>query len=257
MGKRRKILSTTTTARQSTTGVLAGVGPKFVIVVQQQGVRAGRSTIAVNLAAVCGRSSVLHNDIEDAAVVAAGVDPAGSLETWAHRTPEEAPPFDYLLTQGRLGVLSRLAGDPARKRVIVDAPALAAGEDPVGGSASADAARELLELADFAIVPVTRDEESWVSAASIIESVLKPRGIRFFVVVNLHDPEDGDSALDPVKRWADERGYPRAADPIRKYKVHAHAGESGLTVVEYKPSGTTLRAREDFMNLALCMEQNL
>jgi chromosome partitioning protein len=250
-------LSTTTSTYQAAVGAGAGIGPKFIVVVQQRGVRAGVSTIAVNLAAVCGRSSVLHNDITDAAVVAAGIDPRGSLEAWSDRVPEEALPFDYLLTRGRLGVLSRLAGDPARKRVIVDSPGLASGDDPVGRCEVPDAAREVLDLADLAVVPVTPDQGSWTAAESVIETVLKPRRIRFFVVVNLHDPENGDGALDPVKRWADGRSYPRAADPIRKYKVHAHSGENGLTVVEYKTSGTTLRAREDFLTLALCMEQLL
>ena len=238
-------------------------GPKFIIVIQQKG-GAGKSTITVNLAAVAGRSSVMQTSNEDAAVVAAGIDPQGSLEAWADQVPEESLPFDYLVTRGRVGELTKLKDDPARRRVIVDTPGFmeidpdaAWGDDPLGDSRVADALREVLDLADLAIVPISPEWLSWAPCEFTIERILKPRGIPFIVVVNLHDPRDGDTALDKVKKWIDERGYPRMNEPIRKYKIHAHAAEDGLTVVEYKESGTALRAREDFMNLALCVEQAL
>ncbi|WP_328908002.1 ParA family protein [Streptomyces sp. NBC_00234] len=249
--------------KQATNVAVAATGPKFIIVIQQKG-GAGKSTITVNLAAASGRSSVMQNDIEDAAVVAAGIDPQGSLEGWADQVPEEALPFDYLVTRGKVGILSELRDNPSRKRVIVDTPGFmeidpdaAWGDDPLGESRVADALREVLELADLAIVPITPEWLSWAPAEFTIERILKPRGIPFIVVINLHDPRDGDTALDKVKTWIDQRSYPRMADPIRKYKIHAHAAEDGLTVVEYKESGTALRAREDLMNLALCVEQAL
>jgi chromosome partitioning protein len=255
---------TQTSAQRSAAGVAASAtGPKFIIVIQQKG-GAGKSTITVNLAAVSGRSSIMQNDIEDAAVIAAGVDPQGSLEDWADRVPEEALPFDYLVTRGKVGVLTDLKGNPSRRRVIVDTPGFmeidpdsAWGDDPLGESRVADALREVLGLAHLAIVPITPEWLSWKPAEFTIERILKPRGIPFLVVINLHDPRDGDTALDAVRKWVDERGYPRMADPIRKYKIHASAAENGLTVVEYRESGTALRAREDFMSLALCVEQAL
>ena len=257
-------MSTTTPAQRSATDVVTrATGPKFIIVIQQKG-GAGKTTITVNLAAVSGRSSVMQNDIEDAAVVAAGIDPQGSLEDWADNVPEEALPFDYVVTRGKVGLLSELKGQASRRRVFVDTPGFLEinpdadwGDNPMGESRVAAALFEVLELADLAIVPITPEGMTHRPAEFTIERVLKPRGIPFLVVINLHDPRDGDTALDKVKLWCDERGYPRMADPIRKYKIHAHAAENGLTVVEYKESGTALRAREDFMNLALCVEQHL
>jgi chromosome partitioning protein len=250
-------------AQKQAPAVTTTAGPKFVIVIQQKG-GAGKSTITVNLAAVSGRSSVMQNNIEDAAVIAAGIDPQGSLEAWADQVPEEALPFDYLVTRGKVGILTELKGNPNRRRVIVDTPGFmeidpdaAWGDDPLGESRVADALREVLELAHLAIVPITPEWLSWAPAEFTIERILKPRNIPFIVVINLHDPRDGDTALDKVKKWIDDRGYRRTPDPIRKYKIHAHAAEDGLTVVEYKESGTALRAREDFMNLALCVEQAL
>ncbi|MFD8954622.1 ParA family protein [Streptomyces xanthophaeus] len=236
-------------------------GPKFIIVIQQKG-GAGKSTITVNLAAVAGRSSVQHTN-QEAAVIAAGVDPQGSLEAWADRVPEEALPFDYLVTRGKVGILSQLRGS-GRRRIIVDTPGFmeidpdaAWGDDPLGESRVADALREVLDLADLAIVPITPEWLSWQPAEFTIERILKPRGIPFIVVINLHDPRDGETALDRVRAWIAERGYPTMSAPIRKYKIHANAAENGLTVVEYKESGTALRAREDFLSLALCVEQAL
>lgn len=263
MGKSTEVPLTTLQESATDDASAAAAGPRYIIVIQQKG-GAGKSTITVNLSAVAGRSSVMQNDIEDAAVIAAGIDPQGSLEKWADRVPEEALPFDYLVTRGRVGDLTQLKDNPARKRIIVDTPGFmeidpdsAWGEDPLGESRVADALREVLALAHLAIVPITPEWLSWEPCEFTIERILKPRGIPFLVVINLHDPRDGDTALDRVKAWIDERGYPRMADPIRKYKIHAHAAEDGLTVVEYKESGTALRAREDFMSLALCVEQAL
>lgn len=240
----------------------AGERPKVVIVIQQKG-GAGKSTITVNLAALMGRSSPQSSEGESP-VVAAGIDPQGSLEEWADRVPEEALPFDYLVTRGEVGVLSELRTTPGLRRIIVDTPGFmeidpdaAWGGDPLGEGRVAAALREVLDIADLAIVPVTTEFMSWSPAEFTIERILKPKKIPFLVAINLHDPRDGDSALERVAAWADDRAYPRLRQPIRKYKIHAAAAENGLTVVQYRESGSALRAREDFMSLALAVEQAL
>jgi chromosome partitioning protein len=238
-------------------------GPKVVVVIQQKG-GSGKSTITVNLAAVSGASSVMHNDVEDAAVVAAGIDPQGSLERWADRVAEEYLPFDYVVTRGELGIIPGLAKDPNRKRIYVDTPGFMEvddkakwGADPLGDGKAADAMREVLDIADLAIVPITPEWLSWEPAEFTIERVLKPRGIPFLVVVNMWDPRDGEASLIKVNKWVDERSYPRMADPVRRYTIHSNAAEKGQVVTQYKSSGTALRAKEDFSALALTVEQVL
>ncbi|MET9206755.1 ParA family protein [Streptomyces bacillaris] len=240
---------------------------KVIVVIQQKG-GAGKSTITVNTAACAGRSAVMSNADEStgAPVVAAGIDVQGTLEKWCAGVREEALPFDYVVTKSKLDILPNIINDPDRRRIIVDTPGFLDvdpdakwGDDPLGDSRTADALREVLEVADLALVPITPSKITWDECEYTIERVLKPRGIPFLVVINMHDPgkDKTETQLNKVKAWIDERNYPRVADPIRRYAIHEHAYENGDLVTEYKMSGTALKAREDFMRVALTMEQML
>lgn len=238
---------------------------KLIVVIQRKG-GAGKSTLTVNLAAVSGESNPAEPD-QDAPVVAAGIDPQGSLEQWARKVPEKKLPFDYVVTKGRLGEIPNLLADPIVRRGYVDTPGFIdtnpdAGpdDDPLGDGRAGDAMREVLEYADLALVPVVPVESmTWSPAEFTIENVLKPRGIPFLVVIN-----NWDSGKDPrrvdlaeMQKWCTDRGYPYAPHPIRRYKIHAQAAEKGLTVIQYADNGTTLRAKTDFYQLALAVEAAL
>lgn len=230
-----------------------------VVVGRKGGV--GKSTITVNLAAVIGENTTPNPGGEDSPVVAAGIDPQGSIEKWADRVEEDELPFDYLSASGDNTMIPSLCKDASVKRIIVDTPGFMdvspeqlRAKDPLGVGEAADALRAVLDVADRAIVPITTEWLSWDPVEFTIERVLRPRGIPFLVVINLWDPRDGREDLDKTIAWVDAHEYRRAPMPIRRYKIHTNAAERGLVVTRYPSSGTALRAREDFYKLALALD---
>jgi chromosome partitioning protein len=242
---------------------------KVVALVQQKG-GSGKSTLTVNLAAVAGQNNPPATPEDPCPVVAAGVDRQGSLESWARRVPEDKLPFDYVVTKGRVGEITELVQDPAVRRVFVDTPGFMDTDpdapldaDPLGDGPAAKAMEEVLQHTDLALVPITPEFLTHEPAQFTIERVLKPRGIRFLVVINMWDSgsdreKDGvHPELEKLREWCRVRNYPFAPQAVRRYKIHAKAPENGLTVIQYAESGTALRAREDIYRLALTVEQAL
>ncbi|MFB7668313.1 ParA family protein [Kitasatospora sp. NPDC056138] len=232
----------------------------FAVIARKGGV--GKTTITVNLAAVAGQNNPAGDPEAPAPVVAAGIDPQGSLEEWAERVPEKGLSFDYVTTRGKAGVLAELKKDPGLSRIYVDSPGFMDTDadndmavDPLGKGNAANALRDLLDITDVAIVPITTDWMSHSPAEFTIERVLKPRQIPFIVVINMWESRDGKADLEDAIKWADERGYRRAPEPIRKLTLHSRAAKRGEVVTNYAPSGTSLRAREDFYKLSLAVEQ--
>ncbi|MFP8886823.1 ParA family protein [Streptomyces mangrovi] len=237
---------------------------RVITLIQQKG-GAGKSTIAVNLAAVSGDSTPPTSPDAPCPVVAAGIDPQGSLEGWARKVPEERLPFDYLVTKGRLGEIPKLLEDPDVLRVYVDTPGFVDldpeadidAPDPLGSGPAGEAMREVLDHTDLALVPIVPVETLTHSPAEFtIERVLRPRNIPFRVVINNWDSGADRTKADlrEMQKWCEDRGYPYMKQAVRRYKLHAKAPESGLTVIQYPESGTALRGREDFFKLALAVE---
>lgn len=216
----------------------------------------GKSTIAVNLAAVAADVLGAGDDPGSSSPVAAvSVDPQGSAIWWADRIDDL--PFHVVQAHDDIDGLRRLNKLPGIRHVYVDTPGWIDltntddASDPLGHGPSGDALRAVLEVADHVIVPIETEPLSFDPTARTIRKVLEPRGIPHTVVINNWDPRDGTRDLEETKDFIRANGWPLANTVIRHYKLHTRASADGLVVTEYPANRVALQAREDFYRLAL------
>ncbi len=211
---------------------------RIVAVVQQKG-GVGKTTIAVNLAAVTAEHSrVLVVDADHV---------QHSATDWAEASEAEgatAWPFDFT-DDARPEVLSQLRAASDYDTIIVHTP---------GSLAPSEIQRTglVLDSADFVIVPMEPQPLSVTPLMRTIKSVIEPRGLEYRVLLSRVGREEAQQKRrDETIARLDEMGIPRLRTVIRQYVVHSDAPATGGVVTTYPESRQTVHAISDFSSLAL------
>lgn len=227
------------------------MGRVHAVINQKGGV--GKTTVVVHTAATV--ADALNGTPDNSPVLGVSVDPQASMFEWAKRATRQTDegeistlPFDFVQCHEDPSQLAKLKKLRGYQHIFVDTPGAL---DMPGSSERMQILRQVLEVADDVIVPVEPEPLAFTPASRTVETVIKPSGKPFKIVVNNHDPRDGDRDLRQTLEYIERRHYPRFNTIIRHYKLHTRAPAGGLTVVGYAANRVAMEARKDFLKFGL------
>jgi chromosome partitioning protein len=217
----------------------------------------GKTTAAVNLAAVTYDVLVQPEPIQFALaeefgdptspVMVASTDPQGSAVWWSQRVENSNSgglPFDFAQVFGiaELRALRRLG----KQHIFIDTPGSITGSEEDEALLAA-----VIEECDDVLVPMLPEPLCYDPTARTIDSLIRPYGKPFRVVINGWDPRDGDTDLRQTAEYVRRMGWPLCNTVVRRYKIHTRASAEGMVVTQYPKNRVALEASQDFLRLAL------
>lgn len=219
------------------------MGRIHAVINQKGGV--GKTTVVVHTAATV--ADALHGTPDNTPVLGVSVDPQASMLEWAKRAADQLP-FDFVQCHDNPGQLATLKQLRKYQQIFVDTPGAL---DMPGSDERMQILKAVLEIADDVIVPIEPEPLAFNPATRTIETVIKPSGTPFKLVVNNHDPRDSDHDLRQTLEYIERRRYPRFNTILRHYKLHTRAPASGMTVVNYLKNRVAMEARTDFLRFGV------
>jgi chromosome partitioning protein len=228
------------------------VGKTKVVAVANQKGGVGKSTLAMQLAAVYYEAQSepiadqlareLGDPVSEVCVV--NVDPQASTKWWEMRAQQrrDGLPFEQI-TVSDPADLRHIKEDGRRRLILVDTPGNLENEQTV---------RAVLEQSDEVLVPMITEPLCFDPTARTIEVVVAAFDMPWRVVINNWQPRDGIWRRDRAIKYAHNRGWgdKLCETVVRQYTIHADAAADGILVTDYPREGTALKARQDIYDLA-------
>lgn len=221
--------------------------PKIHLFANRKG-GVGKTTLCVNLAAAThhtltgGRDSIVPStDDEQAAVLAASIDPQGSAVFWGDRIEGAGNklPFDYVQIDS-----------PDALHKLRDLPYAHVFIDSAGSFDNVPLLRAALDVADDVVIPMSPTALAVEPTEDTVNAVAG-RGKSYRVVLNDWDPRDGQAEVRQFAKYVQGKGWPLAKTVVRHYKIHERGALDGITILDYPKSRIEREARSDMDRLAL------